>query len=66
MPTKRRSPWFNARRDPPVNGGDDAMYEHRCPIADNGLITLQRREDIKCCCCNLCQWRGLLRKEGGK
>jgi len=28
MPAKR-SPWFNARAEPPVNGGADAMYEAR-------------------------------------
>ena len=60
----KRSPWFNARRDPPINGGPDAPYEWKClgykpekvdavTIVDRGLR------------CNLCQWRGLLR-EGKK
>ena len=64
----KRSPWFNARAEPPVNGGADAMYEARCESRSGyrpvrtwkaSVIFLGKR-------CDRCQWRGLLREDGGK
>ncbi len=68
MPTERRSPWFNARRDPPVNGGDDAQYEHRCKWINRNRPQRTDREDVMLAgrMCPDCQWRGLLREDGGK
>lgn len=61
----KRSPWFNARTDPPVNGGDDAVYEWRCSMTG---FDLRRafQADIKNwgSHCPFCQWRGLLREDG--
>lgn len=63
MPAKR-SPWFNARAEPPVNGGDKSVYEWRCGpstttlSAQKGWLVLHS--------CLACQWRGLLRDDGGK
>ena len=69
MPAKR-SPWFNARTEPPVNGGRDATYEHRClshPLVANWRpVRKLWTADIKRIACDRCQWRGLLREDGGK
>ena len=65
----KRSPWFNARTQPPVNGGPDALYEHLCkdPLGGFGRATREPAEQIKMWgqYCPRCQWRGLLR-EGKK
>ncbi len=68
--TEKRSPWFNARREPPVNGGDSARYEHRCFSYRHGENWsrpdwLCKEEILKLNCFD-CQWRGLLREDGGK
>lgn len=65
----RRSPWFNARRQPPVNGGPNAMYEHRCRSHNHwfdwrhpsrmNVLSITKFD------CGQCEWRGLLR-EGKK
>ncbi len=66
MPTERRSPWFNARTQPPVNGGDDALYEHRCSAASHGTDwrrpVLIKKGAVVHATCPRCQWRGLLRE----
>ena len=59
----KRSPWFNARTQPPVNGGEDAMYEHRCrgPRHEYWREVRQTRVRwIRYWACDRCQWRGLL------
>ena len=63
----KRSPWFNARRNPPVNGGPHAMYEHRCKdrlahFVDFSEVGPVTRCNLKLFACNTCEWRGLLRE----
>ena len=61
----KRSPWFNARTQPPVNGGDFALYEHQCPgPTGTGDILMNNSATIKAygAICPHCQWRGLLRE----
>ena len=64
MPAKR-SPWFNARAEPPVNGGADALYEHRCLAFESLGVTCERKSKILrwafVTSCSDCQWRGLLK-----
>lgn len=66
MPAKR-SPWFNARKQPPVNGDGKSLYEHRCTYLCNAVsrepasFIIESRKY-----CDRCQWRGLLRDDGGK
>jgi len=67
MPTERRSPWFNARTDPPVNGGDDAVYEQRCTRAKPPHLQMKEKEMTSVYwlvrfSCHGCEWRGLLRE----
>jgi hypothetical protein len=52
----KRTPWFNARRDPPVNGTLDSQYEWRC---GDGLPTRQSKGFLRNLWCASCQWRGL-------
>ena len=63
----KRSPWFNARAEPPVNGGADALYEHRCLDYPSLGITRERKRTILFWACrencNQCQWRGLLKEK---
>ena len=60
----KRSPWFNARAEPPVNGDNMALYEHRCP---RGMGThLLAKHFLLLTFCPHCEWRGLLRKEATK
>lgn len=63
----KRSPWFNARRQPPVNGGNWAQYEHRCWYLRRIGISLVPKFRIigHGLACGRCEWRGLLR-EGKK
>lgn len=63
----KRSKWFNARREPPVNGGPYAEYEHRCwYLSKNGVWRLPKFRIVgHGRACGRCQWRGLLR-EGKK
>ena len=63
MPAKR-SPWFNARAEPPVNGGDREFYEHSCTefgrsITQEFASTIKRWGEQ----CPHCQWRGLMRED---
>ena len=62
----KRTPWFNARKQPPVNGGDDAQYEHRCKLINRNRPQRTDREDVMLAgrMCPDCQWRGLLRESG--
>ena len=65
--TEKRSPWFNARRQPPVNGGHASEYEWKCDRVPNckierlGKNLLREYGNV----CPECQWRGLLREDGG-
>lgn len=64
----KRSPWFNARRDPPVNGGPGALYEHRCwyLYGPSVVARVPKRKIVEYGNeCGRCEWRGLLR-EGKK
>ena len=61
--TEKRSPWFNARTQPPVNGGDRDFYEHSCTefgrsITQEFASTIKRWGEQ----CPHCQWRGLMRE----
>jgi hypothetical protein len=62
----KRSPWFNAQRDPPVNGGPTAIYEHRC-LGRHYWRAASRdyAQFIVRVACSGCEWRGVLR-EGQK
>ena len=66
----KRSPWFNAQTKPPVNGGGDALYEHRCRSHPKVFGWSSPRKlwaiDIRHIACKNCEWRGLLRKEATK
>ncbi len=62
----KRSPWFNARTQPPVNGGEGAWYENRCTAPDSsGDVVINPKRLIKTLgdICRYCQWRGLLRED---
>ena len=56
----KRTPWFNAQRDPPVNGDGDAKYEWQC------LTQYRAKRRTKewilrwSRVCPQCRWRGLL------
>jgi len=66
---RKRSPWFSAKAQPPVNGGDYAEYEWRCEHRWlNGRETRTKRAlRTVYANCDRCQWRGLLREdESGK
>lgn len=56
----KRTPWFSAQSQPPVNGGPGDKYEVRC-LGWNGWDKPERwsRKTIKDCACPHCQWRGL-------
>ena len=67
----KRSPWFNARTEPPVNGDAWALYEQRCkarrPVhAYSSVNELASVMWLRAMACDRCQWRGLLREDGGK
>ena len=67
----KRSPWFNARTQPPVNGWLDDEYEQRCkakrpPHSQDKPIDMAYRLWLTHDSCSHCQWRGLLREDGGK
>jgi hypothetical protein len=69
------TPWFNARKQPPVNGDDEARYEHRCDGHDNrlllmdiaGWVSLERKKWIvkQGRLCPHCEWRGLASPPNG-
>lgn len=65
---RNRSPWFSAKAQPPVNGGDKSVYEWRCEHRwHNGRGTQTKRAlHTVYANCDRCQWRGLLREDGGK
>ena len=66
MPAKR-SPWFSARTEPPVNGDRHALYERRCPLGNIAHeVELVGKTRLIDSACDRCQWRGLLREDGGK
>lgn len=52
----KRTPWFNARRDPPVNGDRESQYEWRC---NGGPPSRQAKDFLRNVVCMNCQWRGL-------
>lgn len=59
----KRTPWFNAMNEPPVNGDDDARYEWRCLDLTDGKTEMTSKGNIlryALDCCADCQWRGLL------
>lgn len=65
--TQRRSPWFNAHTQPPVNGYVTDEYEQRCRASPPPHI--QHNPVERACVgwlrhfsCDRCQWRGLLRE----
>ena len=65
MTEQKRSPWFNARTEPPVNGDADSMYEHRCLAESHHHWRKPKRMSaswIHWWKCSRCQWRGLLRE----
>jgi hypothetical protein len=55
----KRTPWFNAKTEPPVNGTENSKYEWRCRrgygIGRRTIWWLYRWS------CPDCQWRGLTR-----
>lgn len=57
----KRTPWFNARRDPPVNGGRDSESEYEWKCVGRRHAERRTKEWIikwgKDC--PHCQWRGL-------
>lgn len=62
----KRSPWFNARTEPPVNGGVDDKFEQRCnatppPHNQYKRVDMASKFWIESYSCPRCQWRGLLR-----
>lgn len=62
---RKRTPWFNACRQPPVNGGDDAIYEYRCELADYYRTVQQTSRHaifMRGMNCPYCEWRGLAEK----
>lgn len=63
----KRSPWFNAQAQPPINGGPDAMYEHRCRSFNHWFDwrkpSRMSASSITKFACDMCQWRGLLREK---
>ena len=63
MPTEHRSPWFNARTQPPVNGYVTDEYEWRCPGLTQNGVDIAMKQNIRKYGddCPRCQWRGLLR-----
>ena len=62
MPAKK-SPWFNARTEPPVNGGPWALYERMCPNGNmSSKIELVGKRNLTTAACSKCQLRGLLRE----
>lgn len=58
----KRTPWFSARHEPPVNGGSDAEYEWKC---GDDPPARQSKAFIRNVLwrCPHCQWRGLTKKE---
>lgn len=64
-----RTPWFNAREQPPVNGALSALYELRCTDPRQGLTALgvskRTKKEIWDHACRYCQWRGLTRPSSG-
>lgn len=60
----KRTPWFNARTQPPVNGGPEAIYEHRCRDLVGGMVTRERKEGISRIgvVCPYCEWRGVVER----
>lgn len=55
----KRTPWFNAKTEPPVNGDENSEYEWRC-LPEYGI---GRRNVwwLNQLACHKCEWRGLTR-----
>lgn len=65
MTKLKRSPWFSVIEQPPINGGDDAVYEWRCARLDNQVLGRVRKAWLLWkVSCPECQWRGVLREDG--
>jgi hypothetical protein len=62
----KRTPWLNARKQPPVNGGNWAEYEIRCTSPVIGFAP-QRwgKYGILRNRCPHCEWRGLAQPSDG-
>lgn len=69
------TPWFNARTQPPVNGGPRDLYEYRCREHRNlwsaflgRPIGMERRDYIEQMAksCPHCEWRGVASPPKGK
>ena len=58
--TEQRTPWFNARNEPPINGDLGALYEVRCSAELREFVILRPKKAIWNKSCRYCQWRGLL------
>lgn len=61
----KRSPWFKAKKHPPVNGDGDAEYEHYCIDMHSrplGLTGRRSKTWLRVHACDLCSWRGFLRE----
>lgn len=57
----KRTPWFNVKREPPVNGDENSEYEWRClPIHETKRQTLWW---ISRWSCRYCEWRGLVKEQ---
>ncbi len=72
MAKPKLTPWFNAQKQPPVNGGDYADYEWRCFGPGNyfgnsrnyGPEKRGKNSIIRVSVgCAYCEWRGLAGKE---
>ncbi len=62
MPAKR-SPWFSALHEPPINGGPYSLYERQCSYGNLGsAVELVGKKALINSACSKCQWRGLLRE----
>ncbi len=58
------SPWFNALKEPPVNGGDHSLYEMRCQKRPDWKPPLKYKWAVEMngACCHHCEWRGYIRQ----
>lgn len=67
MTKQTRTPWYSAKKQPPVNGGPDAVYEARClRYFPDGLVVRCMKDELDVATCPHCQWRGLTKPAGEK
>jgi hypothetical protein len=63
MSKPKLTPWFNAKKQPPVNGRDYAEYDWRCIHPIRGSYGPERRWKDSIIRvgweCPHCEWRGL-------